>query len=70
MARSQLDRKRLFRIALAAHGTTADDWAAANKVRGSHLSITLKRGENQKIVALVDDYIAETFRTYKIRVAA
>lgn len=56
-------------MALAAHGTTADDWAFERGIRGSHLSNSLKRGENPKIVEQVDEYVAQTFKTYKIKVA-
>lgn len=71
MASSRLDRKRLFRMALAADDKTAFEWAREKDVQPSHLSIFLNYGtNNEQFIQLVDGYIAETFKAYRIKAAA
>jgi hypothetical protein len=68
MTPSPLDRKRRFRMALAADGKTAEQWCNENGVNSSHLSLFLGGRENRRIAELVDRYSAETFKAYRVRV--
>jgi hypothetical protein len=68
MTPSTLDRKRLFRMALAANGESAERFSLERGIYASHLASHLNGRPNERIAPLVDQYIAETFRTYRIRV--
>ena len=70
MARSTLDRKKLFRMALAADGKTAEQWAIENGFHTAHLSLYWAGRDKPEISAKVDTYIAQTFKAYRIKVAA
>lgn len=69
MATLKLDRKKLFRMALAADGKTAIQWATEQGIRGSDVSLALSVRENATINELIDNYVASTLKTYKIKVA-
>lgn len=63
------DRKRRFRVALALHDMTQGEWASGQGVTGGHLTQVLNGRESQKLTDAIDAFIADTFRTFKVKAA-